>query len=145
MKPQNRIGKWILLLSLALPVVADAQTNTLSDGQTPKAATPKSPPLPKWKLELEAKLDGLIFPKIEFKDARLADVVKFLGDYGITIVLANIYPRHEDSPTIALNMRNAPLRDVLRRVTDIAGLKFVVDSGKIMIVPCDYSKSPKPN
>ena len=102
-------------------------------------------PLQKRKLELQDKLNRIMFPKIEFKDAHMSDVIKVLGDSGVNIVLAKTCPRPEDSPKITLSLRNVSLRDALRYATDIAGLKIIVDSDKIMIVPCDYGKSHKPD
>lgn len=42
------------------------------------------------------------------------------------------------TPAITLNLLNVPLRDALRYVTDIAGLKFVVDKYAVLIVPITY-------
>ncbi|MFA6560451.1 MAG: hypothetical protein WCV00_00920 [Verrucomicrobiia bacterium] len=42
------------------------------------------------------------------------------------------------TPAITLNLLDVPLRDALRYVTDIAGLKFVVDKYAILIVPISY-------
>ncbi|MBI5685119.1 MAG: hypothetical protein HZC54_08550 [Verrucomicrobia bacterium] len=42
------------------------------------------------------------------------------------------------TPAITLNLLDVPLRDALRYVTDIAGLKFVVDKYAVLIVPINY-------
>ena len=42
------------------------------------------------------------------------------------------------TPAITLNLLDVPLRDALRYVTDIAGLKFVVDKYAVLIVPITY-------
>ncbi|MFA5190655.1 MAG: tetratricopeptide repeat protein [Verrucomicrobiia bacterium] len=42
------------------------------------------------------------------------------------------------TPAITLNLLDVPLRDALRYVTDIAGLKFIVDKYAILIVPISY-------
>ena len=42
------------------------------------------------------------------------------------------------SPAITLNLLDVPLRDALRYVTDIAGLKFIVDKYAVLIVPPTY-------
>ena len=158
MNPQNHIGKLILLLGLVLPLAYQAQTKEPAGDQAPPTATPQSPPLPKWKLELMAKLERIIFPEIEFKDAPLEDVIKFLieksreidrkngGVSGVNIVIIGVPPDYlkKGAVTITLSLRNVSLRDTLRYVTDIAGLKFIIDSNKIIFMPPDYGKSPQP-
>ena len=42
------------------------------------------------------------------------------------------------TPAITLNLLDVPLRDALRYVTDIAGLKFIVDKYAVLIVPPTY-------
>ena len=42
------------------------------------------------------------------------------------------------TPAITLNLLDVPLRDALRYVTDIAGLKFIVENYAVLIVPPNY-------
>ncbi|MBI5394003.1 MAG: hypothetical protein HZA91_01765 [Verrucomicrobia bacterium] len=174
--------------------------------------------------ELERKLDTIIIPKIDFRDANVMDVVKFLSDEsrrldkekgggdGVNIVLGGSLagaggggsttpqappgaempgaptpapgpampgapgavpgipgapgapvpapvPGAEmpgagpapgmagpaaapagpsGTPTVTLNLQNVPLRDALRYVTDIAGLRFRVEERAILIVPANW-------
>ncbi len=167
--------------------------------------------------EIERKLDTIIMPKIEFKEANIIDVVKFLSDEsrridkekgggeGVNIVLGGSLggvaggggvpmaaPGAEmpgaapapapggaaipgvapgaipgapgmpgapgpapgaaepaplpgvapaggvGTPTVTLNLQDIPLRDALRYVTDIAGLKFRVEDRAVFIVPSNY-------
>lgn len=175
--------------------------------------------IPKARQELDRKLDTIIIPKIEFREASIVDVVAFLSDQsreidrakgggeGVNIVLggglaggggaaptappaapepqapatapaipgapggaapvpmpgvpgvpgapgapapepmavpgaavpAPVAPAAPSgSPTITLNLQNVPLRDALRYVTDIAGLKFRVEDRAVLIVPSSY-------
>ena len=107
------------------------------------------------KAELDRKLDTIRLPKMDFRDANIVDVIKFLneqsrvideqqsGGDGVNIVLGGglgdtdskvgsgagtpAIASGAGTPAITLNLLNVPLRDALRYVTDIAGLKFVVD------------------
>ncbi|MCX6909095.1 MAG: hypothetical protein NTY01_13775 [Verrucomicrobia bacterium] len=47
-------------------------------------------------------------------------------------------PAAAGTPAITLNLQDVPLRDALRYVTDIAGLKFIVDKYAVLIVPPSY-------
>ncbi len=42
------------------------------------------------------------------------------------------------TPAITLNLLDVPLRDALRYVTDIAGLKYIVENYAVLIVPPNY-------
>ncbi|MBI5394197.1 MAG: STN domain-containing protein, partial [Verrucomicrobia bacterium] len=104
------------------------------------------------KTEMEAKLDNIVIPKIEFKDTSIVDVINFLTDQsreidaqktggaGVNIVLGGGVGTvgGPQAPGITLNLRNVPLRDALRYVTDIAGMRFRIEEKAVLVVPCSY-------
>lgn len=157
MNPQNHIGKLILLLCLALSIAAHAQTDKPSKSPAPTQAGQDTQPIPKWKQELADKLNQIILPQIEFKDANLPDVVKVLNDkireidrlhggglsVNIEIVdLPKDLLKKGGLPSITLNMRNAPIRDVLRQATDMAGVSYFYDRRGIVISHAHYLLVP---
>ncbi len=88
------------------------------------------------------KLDRtIIIPKVEFKDARFVDVIKFLseksreidkaktGGKGVNIILGSGLGTQEIAklPAVTLILDDVSLRDVIRYVADITGLKFWVE------------------
>ncbi|MFA7005134.1 MAG: hypothetical protein WC429_13915, partial [Verrucomicrobiia bacterium] len=100
--------------------------------------------------EIEAKLEGIVIPKIELKDVSLADAVKFMvgqsreidgkrGGSGVRIELDDsLIPVLKDTSPITLNLMDVPLRDAMRYVTDIAGVAFQIKPGKVVILPANW-------
>ncbi|MCX6908398.1 MAG: glycosyl hydrolase, partial [Verrucomicrobia bacterium] len=107
----------------------------------------------KMREEIEAKLNTVIIPKVEFNNASLVDVANFFaegsrsadgkqdGRFGVNIVFAAgfVSAPNLDRTRITLNLRNATLRKALQSVCDIAGLKFVVDIYAVLVVPANYA------
>ena len=120
--------------------------------------------------EIMEKLNTIIFPEINFREAVVSDVVKFLSDesrrldkagVGVNIVIgggieegggevtpavtpeagqpaAAVAPaaaRIAGSRKISLNLRNVPLIEVLKYVTQLGNLKFRIESSAVLILP----------
>ena len=112
-------------------------------------------------LAFDYKLDRtIIIPKVEFKDARFVDVIKFLseksreidkaktGGTGVNIVFGNGLGTKEIAklPAVTLQLHDVSLRDVIRYVADITGLKFWVEGPPDRVVidrtlPAEPAKS----
>ncbi|MBI5819440.1 MAG: hypothetical protein HZA88_10690 [Verrucomicrobia bacterium] len=100
--------------------------------------------------EVEAKIDAITIPKIELRDASLADAVKFLaeqsrevdakrGGLGVRIEIdESLRPALKDAPLITLNLFDVPLHDSLRYVTSIAGVEFVIKPDKVAILSANW-------
>jgi len=94
---------------------------------------------------LEAKLKGMILPKVEFREASLGDVINHLSDTcreldpekrGANFVLKLPQGQTGEAlPKVTLNLRNAPLYDVVRYVSELAGLSFRVEANAVLIGP----------
>ena len=89
---------------------------------------------------LEAPLRQIIVPEVNFREANIADVVKFLGDVsversankrGISFVLQ--LPPGVPTSTVTLNLRQTPLLDVLRYAASGAGLEFRCEQHAVVI------------
>lgn len=89
---------------------------------------------------LRRKLEELIVPEVNFREAVARDVVDFLRaesrrldqeKVGINIVWRT--PEAAASAKVTLSLRKVPLGDVLRYVTELSGLKYRVDAYAVVI------------
>jgi general secretion pathway protein D len=149
----------------------EAWVQPISSGvEVPKPGGPGGPLGPSVKsAEIMQKLNDIIFPEVNFREAVVSDVVKFLSDEsrkldapshnGVNIVLSAGLAGSSEAPTapppteggqpqptpvggvgivvpkISLNLRNTPMIDVLKYVTQLADLKFLIDSSAVVILP----------
>ncbi|MDE1171148.1 MAG: type II and III secretion system protein [Verrucomicrobium sp.] len=92
--------------------------------------------------DINRKLESIVIPSVEFSDASLQNAVDFLNDKtrqldpeheGI-----NFIPRPEalsQAKTITLSLKNVPLKEVLRYLTQLAQVKFKIDPSAVFFVP----------
>jgi hypothetical protein len=103
---------------------------------------------------LREALEEIIIPEVNFRGARTADVIDFLRvesqkvsgtDNPINFVWEA--PESFKTAKVTLNLRSVPLADVLKYVTDSAGLRYRVDPHAVVIyqpppvVPTESSSS----
>lgn len=102
--------------------------------------------------KLRRKLETIVIKKLEFNDAELVDVLKYLhqtsvasdtnspvGERGVNFtinlkasggtVLTNMPPR------LTLEMRDVSLADVIKYITEISGLKYRLENNGVVITP----------
>lgn len=96
---------------------------------------------------LEAPLQRMIVPKIEFREATLSDVLGFLhtmsGELSADkkpVSFVFHAPPGITIPTVTLSLRNAPMLDVLRYLTTTTGLAYKVEPHAVII----YKPQPQP-
>ncbi len=100
-------------------------------------------PAPTAIASLNQKLNSIIIPEINFRDAVVPDIVRFLSDES-----RRVDPQHEgvnivlQSPdvegrTVTLSLRDVPLVEALKYVTTVAGLKFRVEPSAVLVLPKD--------
>ena len=93
---------------------------------------------------LERRMKQIVIPSIEFRNAALADVVRFFVDAsiaadpegtGVNIVLPPGPAGGEAPPrTVTLQLRRVSLYDALKIVADVAGLTVRLDeSGAVLL------------
>ncbi len=113
--------------------------------------------------ELLQKLNEIIVPEINFRDAVIADVVNFLSQesrrldpkrVGVNFLLGAGVGGETAAPPpaplegapvvtetgarrITLQLTTIPLIDALKYVTDLAGLKYRVESSAVLILPLE--------
>jgi general secretion pathway protein D len=96
---------------------------------------------------LSQKMQNIIFPQVEFSGASIDEAVEFLRvksrDLDVTETdLArkgvNIILKAGDNPStasISLSLKDVPMVEALRYVTELAGMKFKVEPFAVLIVP----------
>lgn len=84
---------------------------------------------------LEKKMDGIIIPRLQFRQANIADVLNYLLDASIELDKTDIPPEQkgvnfilkenpQEMPSITLDLSNVSLSDAVKFVTEMAGLKY---------------------
>ncbi len=96
---------------------------------------------------LSAKMDRIIFPQVQFSGASVEEAIEFLRlksrdlDVGESDPAArgvNLILRTGDTPStaqISLDLKDVPMKEALRYVTELAGMKFKVEANGVLIVP----------
>jgi len=92
---------------------------------------------------ISRKLDAIIFPKIDFRDSNVSDVVEYLmvkskefdpEHQGVNIVFSG-EARDWGKTPITLTLTQVPLIEVIRYVTNLANMKFKIEASRVVIVP----------
>ncbi|MGD0016921.1 MAG: hypothetical protein ABSC38_05325 [Verrucomicrobiia bacterium] len=107
-------------------------TSARTTGQTPR---------------LKNKLDGIVIPEVDVRDADVRDIVKFLqAESGrlssdkTPINFVWLVPADEKLPHVSLQLQKIPLSDALRYTLTAAGLNYRVDPYAVVI----YRDTPQP-
>ncbi|WP_395749421.1 hypothetical protein [Prosthecobacter sp.] len=96
---------------------------------------------------LADKMNKIIFPTVSFQDATVEEAIEYLrvksrdldtfteagGVKGVNIIL-----RTGDAPStarISLDLRDIPLSEALRYVTELAQMKYKVEANAVMVTP----------
>jgi len=96
---------------------------------------------------LSQKMQKIVFPQVQFSGASIEEAVEFLrvksrdldvfetdpARKGVNIILK----AGSDAPTasISLDLKDVPMQEALRYVTELAGMKFKVEPFAVLIVP----------
>jgi len=98
-------------------------------------------------VHLTRKMQQLIFPSVQFAGASIEEAVEFLRVKSKDIDVAetdptkkgvNIILKAGDAPitaSISLDLRDVPMVEALRYVTELAGMKYKVEPYAVLIVP----------
>jgi hypothetical protein len=121
-----------------------------------KASAPASEASPEPRDTLMRKLNSIIIPTVLFKDATIGEAIEHLraksreldtspdpaGAKGVNIILRG----DGDEPlkaVISLELKDVPLHEALRYVTELAGMKFKVEEKAVLVVPLSEDISEK--
>ena len=105
---------------------------------------------------IEEKLDSIVIPQVEFKDAPPTEAVQYLREVsrkldtsfpaeqrGVNIVL-HLDKQKSDHTNLTMSLRAVPLREVLRYVAELAGLQTEITPHAVLLrnTPPRETKSP---
>jgi len=96
---------------------------------------------------LGMKMDKIIFPQVQFSGASIEEAVEFLRvksrdldvyepdptRKGVNIILKA--GAETSTATISLDLKDVPMKEALRYVTELAGMKYKVEPYAVLIVP----------
>ena len=102
---------------------------------------------------LTEKMNKIIFPTVQFQGATLEEAIEYLrvksrdldkftdpaGTKGVNIIL-----RSGDAPSnasISLDLKDVPMSEALRYVTELAQMKYKVEAHAVLVVPLSESAS----
>ena len=156
-KTASRLGT-----AASMPNPAPASGGIPGLGPPPVSPTHAAPPMaPASPDAIIRKLNTIVFPKIDFRDATVREAVEFLtfksksldtNHEGVSIVLltsaegAGGIPGLEPPPDfipadpyagirITLTLNNVPLIEVIKYITNLANLKFKIEPSAVVISP----------
>ena len=90
--------------------------------------------------ELKRKLDAMVLPEVNFRDAKVEDVITFLqrqtgllSSDKTEINFVSLLPAGERLPSITVLLRRVPVSDVIRYVMELAKLRYRVEEHAVVI------------
>jgi len=141
-----------IIASVARRSSRQEKLTSVREGWTQKIATEKAPELARSEVApirrstnfaLAQKLNSIIIPQVVFEEATVADAATFLTNktreldpdgIGVSVLLKNASVSSSSKP-FSLRLNNIPAGEVLRYITNLAGVKFRVEEFAVFIVP----------
>ena len=96
------------------------------------------------KLDITRRADSIIFPKIDYREASVPEIIEHLNraskdldpnKIGVPIELSAA--ANASKTKITLSLKNVPLIEVVKYITNLARLEYTITSSKVLIVPLD--------
>ena len=103
--------------------------------------------------EISAKMDRIIFPQVQFTGASVEEAIEFLRLKSRDLDLqetdpakkgVNIIFKTGDTPStaqISLDLKDVPMKEALRYITELAGMKYKVEAYAVLVVPISETNS----
>jgi general secretion pathway protein D len=95
--------------------------------------------------QMEARLQGIVIPSLDFRDANIKDVVLFLTETcrrldgkGVNILLLGMDSAASSENNITISIRDLSLYDTLNYIVEMASLKFEVKPNAVAVSPVSY-------
>jgi general secretion pathway protein D len=133
-----------------------AQVDELWEDKPPAAVTPVAASTTNSRSAgayLTQKMDSIVFPTVTFENATIEEAIEYLrikskdlddSEPDPTKKGVNIIIRSGDAPaaaTISLDLKNVPMSEALRYITDLAQMKYKVESFAVVVVPISESST----
>ena len=102
------------------------------------------PERPRTAAEVHAKLNAIIFPKIDFRDATLSECAEFITaksktldpqGVGVSVLIAPSVPPSKTGVRLTLTLKDVPQMEVLKYIVSLSGLQYRIDGAGITILP----------
>lgn len=108
-------------------------------------------------VQLAEKMKKIIIPKLEFRDARIDDVINYLqqqsiafdkdsppAEKGVNIILKlksfqGTADAPANMPAITLFLKNLSLMDAFKYITEYSGLKYRIEENTVVVYPADMA------
>lgn len=101
---------------------------------------------------LTEKMNKIIFPSIQFRDATIEEAIEYLrvksrdldGDSNSALRGVSMILRMGDTPSnarITLDLKDVPMSEALRYVTELAQMKYKVEPHAVLITPLSEDSS----
>jgi len=112
-----------------------------------QAAAPA--PVPGAHADLARRAEKLIMPKVEFREAKVKEIVTFLNKatkdldplkIGVPLELSPAVLEEKNETRITLTLNNVPVIEVIKYVTNLANLKYAIEKDKVLISPVPFPK-----
>jgi len=101
---------------------------------------------------LAQRLEAIVLPEVSFRDAVVKDVILFLQREAASRVTEKeslnfvwLVPSDVEVPRVTLALRQTPISEVLRYVTQMVGLRYRVDGHAVVIYKPDAMPAPVKN
>jgi tetratricopeptide (TPR) repeat protein len=139
--------KWEEKMAVTTEAMPAAPADPFAAGGAPGSALLAAP---KSVAQMQ-KMDRIILPRVQFQEATIEEAIEFLrvksrdldtvspGGGGVNMIL-----RNGDAPSsarISLDLKDVPLSEALRYVTELAQMKYKVESNAVLIVPLSEDSS----
>ena len=123
----------LLSILLGLACIAPAATPSLPANVDSVAKTTK-------------RAEKIIFPRVEFREASLQEIAQFLNKVskdldpekiGVEIQVTPEGLVAADKTKITLTLNNVPQIEIVKYVTNLANLRYTIETSKIVLQPLD--------
>lgn len=104
---------------------------------------------------LKRRIESVVIPEVNVREASIIEVIDFLKEQSQTLSAdkapINVVweaPEEVKTAKVTLNLRNVPLADALKYVTESAGLRYRLDAHAVVIYrppPAALRNAPPPN
>jgi hypothetical protein len=101
-------------------------------------------PVPGANADLARRAEKLIMPEVEFHEATVPEIVTFLNKatkdldplkIGVPLELSPAALAEAKNTRITLTLKNVPVIEVIKYVTNLGNLRYAIEKDKVLISP----------
>jgi hypothetical protein len=143
---ETKVGSTLTIGNSAFTVVRIDQASDTHEKRDGHENADSSAP------DIVKKLETIVIPEIDFRQANIHDVVDFFqkasihfdpgvdpkAQKGVNIILDIGHTGEKPAPLITFSARSVSLAEALKITTRVSGLKHVIDGSIVLVVDKDY-------